>query len=85
MLLELSKNAAAPVLDLPKMHYFRRIRHAPCGIFEVCEQYGYSSFLALITILTIITRKLLNYQLLLKTESRWNRTTFHASKFFMKE
>lgn len=38
MLLGLSKDAAVPMLGLPEMHYFWRIRHAPGSNFEKSEQ-----------------------------------------------
>ncbi|XP_019223961.1 PREDICTED: uncharacterized protein LOC109205676 isoform X2 [Nicotiana attenuata] len=39
MLLRLSKNAAAPVSNLPKMHYFWRSRHTPDYIFGESKQH----------------------------------------------
>lgn len=45
MLLVLSKNAAAPVSDPPKVHYFWRIQHAPIGIFEESQQHSWGGML----------------------------------------
>lgn len=42
MLLGLSKNAAAPISDSPKIHYFWKNRHALRDIFEVQATYARS-------------------------------------------